>query len=420
MGLLPARRGTPVLLVMLACAILFCATGCSSGHGGGVAATPENAQKGFFIDSPVEGLEYRTSSWSGFTDEQGGFYYQQGEQITFSIGDVVLGRTAAKPIITPVDLGGSPPTTSNRKVVNISRLLLSLDQDGDPTNGITISRSIHDALKDLRVDLTDPALDTSAGIREMFDRLNGMGIYPEEVTRLVSAEEAQIHLENTLNQIEAEAEEEEQALLNLKLHAFIASPSGNIIMVQGQSLTLQSAVYGGRAPYAYSWRFGDDPPFSDKKDPGTMAFRTEGSFLLHFTADDGTGDTREDSRLITVLGPETQEGPFEEDSIPTVTITYPAYGSSFKVGDTVNFLAVIYNGDPPLSYGWTLGSAPGNSFSGTSAQLVTISPRTYVAVTQGITLNSPGTYLISIVVKDTNTQGKYPDTHASSVMITVD
>jgi hypothetical protein len=404
--------------------LLFFTAGCSRGGGGGVVATPENANVGVFLDSAVDGMDYSTGSWSGTTGDagtQGSFYYQNGESITFSIGSVILGTTAAKGLITPADLGASVKTTADQKVINIARLILSLDSDNNPDNGITISEQAREALTGVNVDLTNPTLDNDAGIQEMFRRLNEIGVfqvYPEEVTSLVSSEDAQIHLENTLTQIQVEAEEEQEALLNLKLTAYIASPEGNVIMVQGQSLSLQGTVYGGRTPYTYSWNFEGEAPFSTVKNPGAKIFNSTGSYVLHFTATDGTGDTRTDSRLITVLGRETQAGSFEQDSAPTVTITHPLNDTSVKAGETVTFTATLYNGDVPLIYNWSLGSVPGNTFVPGSAQVTYLSPRTY-AIFQGMTLTSPGSYYIFISVRDTNTGGRYPDTHASFVRITV-
>ena len=438
-----ALKEIPILLVTLVSIILFLAQGCSSGHGGGVAVTPESARLGFFLDAPVDGLQFTTLSWSGITGlsldrgyfyweqrtlpgitgipgQQGSFLYQDGEQITFSIGDVILGRTKAKGIITPVDLGGTNKKTSNPEVINISRLLLSLDDDRDPNNGITISESVRKALTGIKVDLSDPTIDNSKGIQEMFKRLNELGIYPEEVNQLVSAEEAQIHLENMINQIEAEEEILAEDAQNLPLIASIGSPSGNVIMLLGQSLSLQGTVLGGRTPYTYSWNFDGEQPFSNVKDPGAKVFGKLGSYTLHFKVEDGADVKKEDSRFITVLGKETQEGPFLSDSVPVVLqIIYPPDKATFKAGDTVYFQALLYNGDVPLYYNWTLGAVPGNSFVQGSEKVEFISPRTYI-ITQGITLTSPGTYVISISVKDTKKQKLLPDAGVLGVRITVE
>jgi hypothetical protein len=253
----------------------------------------------------------------------------------------------------------------------------------------------------------------------ILDHLKSEGVYPEEEeTDIISAEEAQIHLENLLTQIEAEEEILAEEAQNLPLVASIGSPSGNAIMVQGQTLSLQGIAYGGKAPYTYSWYFEGEPPFSNIEDPGNRAFNVKGSYTLHFTVKDGADATREDSRLITVLGKETQEGPFLPDSAIVVNITSPSYGSTFKVGDTAHFRALLYNGNVPLYYNWTLGAVPGNSFVEGSEEVVYISPR-YYAIDQGITLNSKGTYTISISVKDTRLQKLFYDALASGVMITV-
>jgi len=393
-------------------------TGCGSG-GGPAIAKPEGSYKvGYFIDSPVEGLQYKTPSWSGLTDSKGSFNYQDGEEITFSLGTVILGQTQAKGIITPVDLDSANPTTSSTKVINISRLLITLDQDGNPDNGITITQSVRDALKGINVDLTNPNIDNSAGIQEMFKRLNGLGIYPEEVTGLVSADVAQNHLENSLSQIAAEDEQAAEALKNLKIQPAIGLPFSSIIMVQGQSLNLKGSISGGKAPYTYSWSINDEKPFSTKQSPGNLTFKAQGSYTLTFTASDSTGDTKTDVRHITVFGPETQEGPFPSDSIPSASILSPTQGTIIKAGSTVNIQAMIYNGDVPLYYGLSMG-APGNSYTLQNETVVCVSPRTYL-ITQAMTFTAPGTYSIGIAVQDTGQNGKTPDYNAASGGITVE
>ena len=86
-------------LMLLAAAILLTACG---GGGGSDGDTPA-VNTGIFIDAPVQGLNYHTAAYSGTTDSGGSFNYQAGEQITFAIGNVVLGSTVAKSIITPLD-----------------------------------------------------------------------------------------------------------------------------------------------------------------------------------------------------------------------------------------------------------------------------------------------------------------------------
>ena len=80
-----------------------------------------------FIDSEVAGVEYQTSSGlGGITDEKGQFYYQEGDSVNFSIGNIDLGTTKAAAKLTPVEVMNADGSADN-KVVNLTRLLQTLD-----------------------------------------------------------------------------------------------------------------------------------------------------------------------------------------------------------------------------------------------------------------------------------------------------
>lgn len=83
-------------------------------------------------------MSYSTSTHSGVTDIAGSFNYEAGETVTFSLGDLVLPAVAAKDIVTPVDVFAND-IYSDSAVVNLSRLLQTLDVDGNSDNGITIA-----------------------------------------------------------------------------------------------------------------------------------------------------------------------------------------------------------------------------------------------------------------------------------------
>ena len=116
-------------------------SGSSSSSQSGANNTNQNTPTltGTLLDSAVGGVSYNTSSnLSGLTNTNGQFQYRSGDQVTFSVGETVLGEVKGGELITPVELAGTN-NTADRRVINISRLLQSLDQDGDPTNGISIS-----------------------------------------------------------------------------------------------------------------------------------------------------------------------------------------------------------------------------------------------------------------------------------------
>lgn len=114
---------------------LFGLTACGGGSSSSVTFLD-----GIFKDSNVTGLSYSANAKSGITDA-GKFKYKEGEEITFSLGGINFGTALAKPVMTPVDLvmGG---TLSHIEVVNRVRLLMMLDEDNIPSNGIVISSKV--------------------------------------------------------------------------------------------------------------------------------------------------------------------------------------------------------------------------------------------------------------------------------------
>ncbi len=114
------------------------------GSGGGGGAVSEPLQ-GVFIDSPVSGLRFETTSTSGVTDSQGVFNYRRGELVRFFVGDVFIGEAAGQSILTPVELIAGAVDESNIQVQNIAMFLQSIDDDGDESNGINITRSADSA-----------------------------------------------------------------------------------------------------------------------------------------------------------------------------------------------------------------------------------------------------------------------------------
>lgn len=146
---------TGLVLVLSAC-------GGGGGGGGGGSSSPDSSptvQKGVFHDSAVSNIAYRTSSQSGFTDSNGEFSYLSGERVIFSIGDIDLPEIAAGAFVTPLQMGVGG--SLNSTVVNILRLLQSLDSDGDPDNGIEISDQAHDMAAGMVIQFDDPGFDSA-------------------------------------------------------------------------------------------------------------------------------------------------------------------------------------------------------------------------------------------------------------------
>jgi hypothetical protein len=92
---------------------------------------------GTFVDSAVANIGFRTETRQGVTGPNGEFTYLAGEHVTFFIGDLRFPTALAAPVVTPLTLAGTQDVT-DRRVTNMAILLISLDADGDPRNGIAI------------------------------------------------------------------------------------------------------------------------------------------------------------------------------------------------------------------------------------------------------------------------------------------
>ncbi len=149
---------------------------------------------GTFIDSPVQGLFYQTTTQSGITDGSGSFTYMAGETITFYAGTVLLGFANAKSIMSPLDLVPGAQIT-NQTVINIARFLQSIDNDQLPdVGGITIPANISTLTAGRAVDFN--AVDGTA-FRTADVLAIVQGISPSHLD-LVDEVTAQSHLQSTL------------------------------------------------------------------------------------------------------------------------------------------------------------------------------------------------------------------------------
>ena len=129
--------------MMFAFALAGCGGGGSDSGGSNPPPPPPAPQtaQGVFKDSNVSGLGYTSGGQTGVTNASGGFTYEVGQQVTFRVGNVSLGATAGKALITPVDLVANG-TGTTVEVENRVRFLMMLDDDGNPLNGINIVEAV--------------------------------------------------------------------------------------------------------------------------------------------------------------------------------------------------------------------------------------------------------------------------------------
>ena len=162
-------------------------TALASCGGGGGSSNPTST--GTFVDSPVINIGYRTETQNSVTNSRGEFKYFPGETVTFFIGDLEFPSVLAAEIITPLDIADTDDVF-HHMVVNIVRLLQSLDKDGNPDNGITITDTAKSNAAALDFDLSVIAFQTLSEVSSLL--ANG----GQDVSRseLVSVIEATLHL----------------------------------------------------------------------------------------------------------------------------------------------------------------------------------------------------------------------------------
>lgn len=108
-------------------------SGCLGDSGGSDSGS--STLSGTFIDAPVQGLYYKTSSnIADYTDKNGNFKYRAGDKVTFYIGKdgQELGSATGSAVVTPFDLAGNASKDmEDPKTVRILQVLQSLDNPAD-------------------------------------------------------------------------------------------------------------------------------------------------------------------------------------------------------------------------------------------------------------------------------------------------
>jgi hypothetical protein len=97
----------------------------------------QHPKRGTFV-GPVHGLKYSTPTHNGVMGEEGGLSFFPGETVDLYIGDVLIGSAPAVQRISPLDIFPGQEIT-DAAVVNMARLLLSMDGDGEANGPITIT-----------------------------------------------------------------------------------------------------------------------------------------------------------------------------------------------------------------------------------------------------------------------------------------
>ena len=180
-----------ILTATLTAGLTACGGGSSGSGGGSSSDLSNNIKTGRLVDSAVAGIEYETSAGvTGLTNDNGEFRYKEGDTVTFRVGSLNFGTVDAGKLITPKELAGG----DSDKAANIARVLQTLDDDGIPDNGITITENARErAGIQNPIDVATADLDASKSI--ILDVASDNTVKPVD---LVSKEAAEEHLNETL------------------------------------------------------------------------------------------------------------------------------------------------------------------------------------------------------------------------------
>jgi hypothetical protein len=180
---------------LVAVFIAFCTVSCGGGGGSSsstqtpIVETQPTVFTGMFLDSAVEGLSYETLTNSGLTNAKGEFTYQANENVIFSIGDIAMPTVIANSVLTPLDVMNTD-NVNHPSVVNVLRLLQSLDEDGIADNGIKIPAVALELAQGLTVDFA--SADFESQVANLVQMSGGVH------QQLISTEDAIYHFQMTL------------------------------------------------------------------------------------------------------------------------------------------------------------------------------------------------------------------------------
>jgi len=168
------------------------------------------ATKVLFVDTFCSGLPTtilnvnNTVIETGETNEDGSFSIpadSDAKYVQFSIGGITLGKVEISQVITISELFKNS-NLDDKRVIFAVRLLLSLDSDGDSSNGIQLVE-ISDKIKDFKgidgYSISNLNVDENTATKLLTALLDFLGV---DANKIVSEEEAKSHLEDSMNELE--------------------------------------------------------------------------------------------------------------------------------------------------------------------------------------------------------------------------
>ncbi|MEI8595345.1 hypothetical protein [Photobacterium sp. Hal280] len=186
------------IVAALGFAISACGGGSSgkdtanNNSSGGDQTQSGDVSTGRLIDAAVEGMDYVTATQSGTTNANGEFSYKPGEKVTFKMGGHSFTSVDAGNVITPLDLAGTEDINDNA-VVNIVRLLMTLDSDDDPSNGISINETVKNTATQINFNVAPADFGNDSNVTALLSQAS------KSASDLPDEAEAKAHFEESLS-----------------------------------------------------------------------------------------------------------------------------------------------------------------------------------------------------------------------------
>jgi hypothetical protein len=113
----------------------------------------------FATGAPIAGVAFESGAQKGTTDAKGAFRYEDGVPVRLVAGNVVLGAPAGADTVSPYQIAGSAKCDDTDTLERLVGYLEALDQNGNPSDGITVTVPAGAS----PVDLGAADLDAAAG-----------------------------------------------------------------------------------------------------------------------------------------------------------------------------------------------------------------------------------------------------------------
>jgi hypothetical protein len=292
----------------------------------------------YYIDAPIENVNYVCGNQKGVTGSDGSFKYEEGSVCTFSIGGVFLRQTSS------VLLDTNPKVFEDN--LTIAQLLQSLDADNNVSNGITITEEEKEILKDY-----NDATDVQAIITEINSKTElNLSVLDIDTAKANLYASISDEIKNVLSNkvfyiptydddtkkfvIDKVTVEHNATSIHIQPYNYESTPETDTLEINGTVLKINKP--DGTANTFY---------FSEFNDKYVSLSNINEMLKLFYNANDAE-DYVNDLNSLSNLG--TYSGPMYYSSFNTYEYIKSGY-ITFKINDNSTGTVTVYNGSNTLT-----------------------------------------------------------------------